>query len=408
MGKENYQTSATAASVHSELSDYIQKHKIALPNFEFESAKDIDDVSNYNNGGGDDDNDDVYQDSDEIEQEFQSIYANSTAHDTNRSYSDLSDNWLFRKVDSGSGDGSGARNGSTSSIISASSPVGMLVPSPTQDCPTLIGNRIADEISDLSENDEVSDAEEDDDDDEEEEQLPPPQLGVRVPNPFDLPHVLVESKTLIGGKNEMNSFEQSKAALIDLLEPDSLVSEQSLTGQSPAISEAKNNLILIEDRSSPDQHRTFMRTYPYKMDNAFSGRNSNSSETTKTQTFSSSSRPYDTNSDSLIKFDSLEVCNGSGNMEQDSKDSNVVEIVSRNDKSALNVEYDADFRYGWTVDYCDVSYAANDWKSILFYFRNDAENANRFTGKLFQFHSISKVVLMLRHLNSDGLNLEKL
>lgn len=356
MGKENYQSSVAAASVHSELSDYIQRHKIALPNFEFESAKDIDDVSNYNNGGGDGDDDDVYQDSDEIEQEFQSIYANSATHDNNRSYSDLSDNWLFRKVDSGacSGD-TDARNGSTSSIISASSPVGMLVPSPTQDCPTLIGNQNADEISDLSENDEVStDAEEEDDDEGDEQLPPPPELGVRVPNPFDLPHVLVESKTLIGGKNEMNSFEQSKAALIDLLEPDSLVSEQSLTGQSPAISEAKNNLILIEDRSSPDQHqhhRTFMRTYPYKMDTAF--------DTTKTQTSSSSSpsaKPYDANSDLLIKFDSLEVCNGGGSIEQDAKDSNVVEIVSRNDKSALNVEYDADFRYGVAF----VSYVAND------------------------------------------------
>lgn len=341
LGRENYQASAAAPSVHSELSDYIQKHKIALPKFEFENANDIDDV----NGDGDDDED--------IEQEFQSIYANSAAYENNTSYSDLSDNWLFRKVDSGACCGSGGHNGSTSSVISASSPVGMLVPSPTQDCPTLIGNRNADEISDLSENDEVSsanghsDAEEqgeESDSDCESSSLPPPKLGVRIPNPFDLPHVLVEGKTLIGGKNEMNSFEQSKAALIDLLEPDSLVSEQSLTGQSPAISEAKNNLILIEDRSSPDQHhhhhQKLMRMHPYKMDSQF--------ETT-TQ---NASKQYDSNSDLLIKFDSLEVCNGSddgngggGSIEQDAKDSNVVEIVSRNDKSALNVEYDADFRY---------------------------------------------------------------
>lgn len=344
LGKENYQSTGAAsatASVHSELSDYIQKHKIALPNFEFESANDIDDVSNYNNNINDEN--DVDQDSDEIEQEFQSIYANSSAYDNNNTnYSDISDNWLFRKVDTGAR--SGGHNGSTSSIISASSPVGMLVPSPTQDCPTLIGNRNADEISDLSENDDasangISDAEESNSDCEQ-PQPPPPKLGVRIPNPFDLPHVLVESKTLIGGKNEMNSFEQSKAALIDLLEPDSLVSEQSLTGQSPAISEAKNNLILIEDRSSSD-HQTLLRAYPYTMDNKYIAHNIETKPT----------------SDSLIKFDSLEVYNGSSGIssgggisddpnsnEQDLKESNVVEIVSRNDKSALNVEYEPKFR----------------------------------------------------------------
>lgn len=225
MGKENYQSSASA-SAHSELSDYIQNHKISLPDFEF-NDNDIEDIAD--------------EDSDEIEQEFQSIYANSTGFETN--YSDISDNWLFRKIGSRNcmNGSSGGGGGSASSIASASSPVGMLVPSPTQECPTLIGTQNAEEISDLSENGSDIDS------------LPGEHSDNELNrsstlNAHDLPHVLVGSKTLIGGKNEMNSFERSKEALIDLLEPDSLVSEQSLTGQSPAISEAKNNLILIEDR----------------------------------------------------------------------------------------------------------------------------------------------------------------
>lgn len=252
MGKENYQSSGTASgSAHSELSDYIQNRKISLPDFELNEI-DIECKSD---------------DSDEIEQEFQSIYA-ATGFETNNR--EISDNWLFRRV--------GTHNcirESSSSIVSASSPVGMLVPSPTQDCPTLIGNQNAEEISDLSENGsdieslhgEYSDIER------------------KRCTSFDLPHVLIENKTLIGGKNEMNSFEQSKAALIDLLEPDSLVSEQSLTGQSPAISEAKNNLIFIEDRSSP------IFTAAKRID----------SNTTMLK-----NNPNQHNSDLLIKFDSLE------------------------------------------------------------------------------------------------------
>lgn len=290
LGRENYKSSTSAsasASVHSELSDYIQNHKISLPDFEF----------------NDNDNGIENEDSDEIEQEFQSIYANSTGFDTN--YSEISDNWLFRKVSS-----QNCMNGSTSSIVSASSPVGMLVPSPTQECPTLIGNQIADEISDLSEN--GSDTEShhaerifqrhDNSDTEQSEHR-------RTSNAYDLPHVLVGNKTLIGGKNEMNSFEQSKAALIDLLEPDSLVSEQSLTGQSPAISEAKNNLILIEDRSSPN------RINATKMDAFLHNEMENQ-------------RQADANtSDLLIKFDSLETY-------EQHFESNNVEILSKNERNS--------------------------------------------------------------------------
>lgn len=305
LGKENYQSSATgSASAHSELSDYIQHHKIALPDFEFDDNR-LDDA-----------------DSDEIEQEFQSIYESSTGFDTN--LSELSDNWLFRKVGSRN-----CMNGSTSSIVSASSPVGMLVPSPTQDCPPLIGNRNADEISDLSEN--GSDTESlhnangisDPDDNNDDEQL---NNHNQTSNPYDLPHVLVGSKTLIGGKNEMNSFEQSKAALIDLLEPDSLVSEQSLTGQSPAISEAKNNLLLIEDRSTENHIRANQLN---KMDLFTTNRNTNDQP------------DVDTNADLLIKFDSLEAYNGDS---QNEPESNYVEIVHKIDKNTMNAEFEPNQR----------------------------------------------------------------
>lgn len=306
MGKEKNWATASA-SAHSELSDYIQNHKIALPDFEFDD-----------NGIEDD------ADSDDIEQEFQSIYANSTAgFDTN--FSELSDNWLFRRAGT-----QNCMNGSTSSIVSTSSPVGMLVPSPTQDCPTLIGNRVADEISDLSENGSdtesvhnangiFNDAEDDD------------ELKRRhsQSNAYDLPHVLVGSKTLIGGKNEMNSFEKSKAALIDLLEPDSLVSEQSLTGQSPAISEAKNNLIFIEDRRSVNNY------------------NNNNNNNIKMDLFATNNRhsknPTDTepSTDSLIKFDSLEAYSIDHQAEHES---NYVEIVHKIDKNTMNTEFEPNDR----------------------------------------------------------------
>lgn len=104
-----------------------------------------------------------------------------------------------------------------------SPPIGMLVPSPTDDVKTQIGDQNADDLSDLSEAGS--------DNDEEDENA--------IRSSIDLPHVLVESKTKIGGKNELNSFDH------ELLEPASLVSESSLMRQSPLISEAKNELLLL-------------------------------------------------------------------------------------------------------------------------------------------------------------------
>lgn len=268
LGKENYHSSSPSASVRSELSDYIQNHKIALPEFEIEEDCSC-----------------AEEDSDDIEEEFQSIYAANSELDANTS--EISDNWLFRKVSNRN-----CMNGSVSSVVSAS-PVGMLVPSPTQDCRTLIGDRNADEISDLSEIGSDGDFSDDERN----------RSGASI---TDLPHVLVGSKTLIGGKNEMNSFEQSKAALIDLLEPASLVSVQSLTGQSPAVSEAKNNLILIEDRGSEKECSTM---------------DSNGAFNSK----ATSSNHYE-----LINFDSFD--ENENKKQSVSQESNDVEIITKAQK----------------------------------------------------------------------------
>lgn len=106
----------------------------------------------------------------------------------------------------------------------------MLVPSPTEEVKTLIGDKSADEVSDLSEAGTESDDELSD-------------------NEVNLPHVLVESKTLIGGKNDVGPFDQI-SSVDELLQPDSLVSAPSLTDSAPLVMEAKNNLILIDSLDS--------------------------------------------------------------------------------------------------------------------------------------------------------------
>lgn len=126
----------------------------------------------------------------------------------------MTDNWTLRKRNN--------QNGATKTI---SAPIGMLVPSPTNIIKTQIGDQDADEISDLSEAE--SDHEYEDECD-------------ITHSSIDLPNVLVESKTKIGGKNELSIFNH------ELLEKDSLVSETSLRSQSPVVSEAKNELLLLK------------------------------------------------------------------------------------------------------------------------------------------------------------------
>lgn len=162
----------------------------------------------------------VVQNDDDIE--FPSIVSNGTTDD-----SDWQENWMFKKKK--------VQNDITTSSI------GMLVPSPMVEVRALIGDRTADEVSDLSEaGSEIEDDESDltgDDDDNDAE---------NTRSGHDLPHILVESKTIIGGKNEVKSFAESGKSVAELLQPDSLVSEHSLRGNSPVIMEAKNEMIFMD------------------------------------------------------------------------------------------------------------------------------------------------------------------
>lgn len=150
-------------------------------------------------------------DSDSVDEDFQSVNSNDT--DGN-----WQENWLFKKR---------KLKNETAAVI------GMLVPSPMEDVKALIGDKTTDEVSDLSE------AGSDLDDEENEP----------VNGSADLPHALIESKTIIGGKNEFGSFNEVKT-IDELLQPDSLVSTQSIDNQSPVIMEAKNDLILMSDSDS--------------------------------------------------------------------------------------------------------------------------------------------------------------
>lgn len=225
---------------------------------------------------------------DDIEPDLQSFHTDCS--DIKANLSDISDNWLFRKPL-----GNNRLHDSTSSIVSTTAPVGMLVPSPTEDCRTLIGDRNVDEISDLSEAGSDSDSITDVNDNINNRAVDPEENvnhSKVTHNTYDLPHVLVESKTLNGGKNERSSFEKIKGSFIELLEPDSLVSVQSLNGQSPAISEGKYNLILIGERSNYQND-----CLTYKIDS------STNIELKMEEFIGLESK------ESLIKFDSLEMDN---------------------------------------------------------------------------------------------------
>lgn len=202
------------------LSDYIQNHRVPLPQL-----------------NSDDSNDDYV-----IDDEYQSIASNGTE-------SDWQENWLFKK-----------KKSKNEGIVTASS-IGMLVPSPTEEVKALIGDKTADEISDLSEagsdiESDLSDKEMDDDEDE------------KNKSSLDIPHVLVESKTLIGGKNEMDSFAHTNS-VNDLLQPDSLVSVQSLSQSSPIIMEAKNEMIFVNVNNQNDNILTLVDTPPQTPNNQF-------------------------------------------------------------------------------------------------------------------------------------------
>lgn len=140
-------------------------------------------------------------DSEAIEEKFQSIFQSNLRPKS----SDSSNNWTFKRR---------SLDDDPISITSSASPVGMLVPAPTEHIQTRIGDRNVDDISDLSE------AELDDLDATEE----------------------MESER----NNKMNLMDSDQNDLLGLLEPGSLVSVQSLMNQSHVISEAKNQLLLLD------------------------------------------------------------------------------------------------------------------------------------------------------------------
>lgn len=138
------------------LSDFIKNHRIPLPQL---NVVDIASTQQYSEGV------------------FESAINNGHSGMNNNE----DDNWELKK----------RRSDTSSPDITPTASVGMLVPSPIEEVKTLIGDQTTDEVSDLSEfsSDGESDIDSDADD------------SIKT-----VPHVLVESKTLIGGKNEVESF----------------------------------------------------------------------------------------------------------------------------------------------------------------------------------------------------------
>lgn len=95
------------------LSDYIQNHRVPLPEFG---------------------SDDVSADG-QLNEVFTSIGSNGTAE------KDWQENWLFKKTESNLID----------ELTNPIAHIGMLVPSPTEDVKAQIGDQTTDEVSDLSE-----------------------------------------------------------------------------------------------------------------------------------------------------------------------------------------------------------------------------------------------------------------
>lgn len=121
------------------LSDYIKKHKVPLPDISGESELNEDDRDSLTSSGTD---------------------------------GTWDDNWLFKKK----------------VLKSDATSIAMLVPSPTEEVKALIGDKNADEVSDLSE------AGTDDEDEQ--------------PASLDIPNILVQNKTIIGGKNEFAQYKE--------------------------------------------------------------------------------------------------------------------------------------------------------------------------------------------------------
>lgn len=161
------------------LTNYLQQHKVPLPDLSTagDSEGTMDDIS-----------------------DCQSVRSSGTE-------GTWEENWLFKK---------------RKLKAEANASIAMLVPSPTEDVKALIGDKNADEISDLSEAEDVENESDNED-----------NGGVK-----ELPSVLVQSKTVIGGKNELNSFDDDSSV------GDSLVSNPD---SGINVTETKNDALTVED-----------------------------------------------------------------------------------------------------------------------------------------------------------------
>ncbi|XP_050091535.1 uncharacterized protein LOC126575064 isoform X8 [Anopheles aquasalis] len=169
------------------LSDYIQRHKVPLP--------DLSDTTGSGSGAEDDD--------------LQSLKSNATD-------GTWEENWLFRKRQ----------------LKTTESSIAMLVPSPTEEVKALIGDKNADEISDLSEA--GSDCEAGYESDGKGQDSSPAGPSKE------------STSEAISSSSKANDD-----SLDEQLPPDSLVSVNSLPGNEALLSEAKNSQLLGEQ--SPSQ-----------------------------------------------------------------------------------------------------------------------------------------------------------
>ncbi|XP_061504943.1 uncharacterized protein LOC1276506 isoform X8 [Anopheles gambiae] len=169
------------------LSDYIQRHKVPLP--------DLSDTTGSGSGAEDDD--------------LQSLKSNATD-------GTWEENWLFRKRQ----------------LKTTESSIAMLVPSPTEEVKALIGDKNADEISDLSEAGSDCEGYESDGN----------VNGGTVPA---VAPVVVASSSKDTTSEGISSSSKTQS-LDEILPPDSLVSINSLPVNEEALSEATNSQLLAD------------------------------------------------------------------------------------------------------------------------------------------------------------------
>ncbi|XP_062710582.1 uncharacterized protein LOC109409684 isoform X3 [Aedes albopictus] len=175
--KEELYNRSLSESDESYLSDYIQKHTVPLP-----------DLSDTTGSGPEDD--------------VISLKSNTTD-------GTWEENWLFKKRQ----------------LKSTESSIAMLVPSPTEEVKALIGDKNADEVSDLSEA--GSDVEE-----------------------YDSDSNVKNTDTGSSPKKAGNSLDDHAQ--------DSLISINSIASNEPVLSEAKNDLLLQEQTVAQELHNNMV------------------------------------------------------------------------------------------------------------------------------------------------------